>query len=360
MRALLAVMALAVAPCSLGESLPAISAAPSDSSTAPTLGGGTTSLPPLMAGTTTTATTAAPTTTAASANPVSPAVVTTEPAPVPPEQPAGLSDGVVRAAFYYGWFPQGWKQQGYDPFTMYQPAIGYYSSSDVATIAQQIASMQYGHLDAGILSWWGQGTRTDQAVPLDLQAAAGTPWKWTLYYEAEGSADPGVGQIQSDLAYIADRYVGDPSYLHLNGKPVIFVYGDPGDSCGMSDRWAQANAVMGFYVVLKVFSGYRTCGTQPDSWHQYGPAKDVSEVKGHSYSVSPGFDKPGESGPRLERDPARFEQSVQAMVASGQPLQLVTTFNEWGEGTSVENANEWASASGYGIYLDILHAIVPA
>ena len=43
------------------------------------------------------------------------------------------------------------------------------------------------------------------------------------------------------------------------------------------------------------------------------------------------------------------------MVASGEPWQLVTTFNEWGEGTSVESAVEWASASGYGQYMDVLH-----
>jgi hypothetical protein len=35
--------------------------------------------------------------------------------------------------------------------------------------------------------------------------------------------------------------------------------------------------------------------------------------------------------------------------------QIVTSFNEWGEGTSVEGAREWASASGFGTYLDILH-----
>jgi hypothetical protein len=36
-------------------------------------------------------------------------------------------------------------------------------------------------------------------------------------------------------------------------------------------------------------------------------------------------------------------------------FQLVTTFNEWGEGTSVESAKEWETSSGYGAYLDALH-----
>jgi hypothetical protein len=42
-------------------------------------------------------------------------------------------------------------------------------------------------------------------------------------------------------------------------------------------------------------------------------------------------------------------------VAANDPWIHVTSFNEWGEGTAVEPAGEWASASGNGTYLDILH-----
>ena len=55
------------------------------------------------------------------------------------------------------------------------------------------------------------------------------------------------------------------------------------------------------------------------------------------------------------RDPNRWSTNVQAMIGSGAPWQLITTFSEWGEGTSVESATEWSSASGYGAYLDALH-----
>jgi hypothetical protein len=44
------------------------------------------------------------------------------------------------------------------------------------------------------------------------------------------------------------------------------------------------------------------------------------------------------------------------MLASGAQWQLVTSFNEWGEGTSVESGDQWSSASGQGIYLDALHS----
>ena len=43
------------------------------------------------------------------------------------------------------------------------------------------------------------------------------------------------------------------------------------------------------------------------------------------------------------------------MNGTALPWHLVLTFNEWGEGTSVESAREWATPSGYGAYLDALH-----
>jgi chitodextrinase len=76
----------------------------------------------------------------------------------------------------------------------------------------------------------------------------------------------------------------------------------------------------------------------------------------HSYNISPGFWLANEATPRLARDPLRWLQNVKDMVASGARWQLVTSFNEWGEGTAIESATEWASASGYGSYLDALNS----
>jgi hypothetical protein len=47
------------------------------------------------------------------------------------------------------------------------------------------------------------------------------------------------------------------------------------------------------------------------------------------------------------------------MVASNAPWQLVISFNEWPEGTSVESGGDWASPSGFGDYLDALHDGLP-
>ena len=271
-----------------------------------------------------------------------------------PTSPGGQPSFPIRAAFYYPWFPQAWTQQGIYPYTNYNPKLGFYSSTDQNILKQHIAMLQYGNIQAGIASWWGQGSQTDTKIAGLLTAAAGTSFRWALYYENESQADPTVAQIRSDLTYILNHYSQDPAYLRVNGKFVVFVYANTNDGCGMADRWEQANTV-GAYVALKVFAGYANCASQPNAWHQYSPAVASDQQGSSSFSISPGFWLKG-TPVRLPRDLTRWSQNVRDMVASGAKWQLVTTFNEWGEGTSVEPALEWASTSGFGQYLDILHS----
>jgi hypothetical protein len=260
----------------------------------------------------------------------------------------------IRAAFYYPWFPEAWSQRGIDPFTHFHPSAGFYSTDAAATLRRQIRQMRYGRIEAGIASWWGRGTRSDGRMPALLRAAARTPFRWAIYYEPEGQGDPSPAAIRTDLRYIRRRYARDPSYLRVHGRFVVFVWADGGDGPAMARRWRAANNV-GAYVVLKVFSGYRDVAAQPDGWHQYAPASPEDSQAGRSFTVSPGFWHAAESAPRLARSAPRFAASVRRMVASRAPWQLVTTFNEWGEGTAVEPAREWSSASGRGDYLDVLH-----
>lgn len=47
------------------------------------------------------------------------------------------------------------------------------------------------------------------------------------------------------------------------------------------------------------------------------------------------------------------------MVGSGEPWQLIVSFNEAGDaGTLIEPSLDWKSDSGYGDYLDCLHEIL--
>ncbi len=147
--------------------------------------------------------------------------------------------------------------------------------------------MQYAGIQGGIASWWGKGTPTDGRINT-LLSAASNGFKWTLYYEPEGTSNPAASVISSDLTYIFNNYAQNQNYLRIGGKPVIFVYADASDGCSMADRWKSANT-LGFYVVLKVFAGYLTCANQPNSWHQYGPASNFDQQGSYSVTISPGI-----------------------------------------------------------------------
>jgi fibronectin type 3 domain-containing protein len=249
----------------------------------------------------------------------------------------------IEAAFYYPWYPESWTQSGVSPFTDYHPSLGYYDTSAVA--ATHVQQMSDAHIEAGIASWWGPGSTTDGRIPTLLNAASGTPFRWALYYELESTSDPPVAQLDAALDYIAAAYGSNPTYLRVNGKPVLFVYADDNDGCEMATRWAEANAGR-FYLSLKVFSGYAACSSQPNTWHQYAPAVAETDMAPYAITISPGFDLYGEA-PRLQRDAARWSANVRNLYASSDPWHLIATFNEWGEGTAIESATEWGTT-----YLD--------
>ena len=261
----------------------------------------------------------------------------------------------VRGAFYYPWYPATWTVGGQYPH--FAPTLGYYDSSNAALVDQHVRALDYARVKLAIASWFGPGTQSESArIPLllDRSIALGSPLRWTLYYEKEEGANPSVAELQSDLAYIRTNYASRPGFASMSGKPVIFVWNAGDTSCEVASRWSQASAG-NWFVVLKLFSGYRDCVPQPDSWHQYGPASAMSHHSGYSFSISPGFWRADQPTPILGRDLGRWQQHVREMVASQEPWQLVTTFNEWGEGTATESAAQWASGSGYGAYLDALH-----
>ncbi|WP_431976228.1 hypothetical protein [Micromonospora haikouensis] len=279
---------------------------------------------------------------------------------------------VIRAAFYYPWFPEAWRQQGLDPFTNYVPARGRYTIEE-SVVRAQVADMRYGGITMGVASWFGRGTVTDRHWPAMVRAAQGTGFGWAPYYEPEGTSDPTPERIADDLHYLRATYGGQGSSLVVlpdRGMPV-FVY-NAGDlttaqGCATVDRWAQAQSLLQrrfgetVQVNLKVFPGYAGCpGTaRVAGWHQYGPARaehDFSAAPGEgSYTVSPGFWKAGSpygQAPFLSRDRARWRAGLARMNASGAPWQLVTSYNEWGEGTAIESSRGCRSPAPAGTWCD--------
>lgn len=280
-------------------------------------------------------------------------------APIPGPEPVAGADVTaaagepVRAIFYYPWFPQTWHED--DQFT---PSRGLYSNDSTEVLDAQFEDMAYAGLDLAISSWWGHGTVTGNRLERVMKAGEAHGVGVVPYYEKEhGDQDPTVAELRSDLAGL-DPLTSRPGWLHVDGKPVIFVYNSGATGCSDVSRWRQAtDGWTDFYVNLKVFPGFADCADQPQSWHQYGPSTSRSEHLPWSSNVSPGFWKHGEDEPRLPRDLTRFESDLRAQVASGAQWQLITSYSEWGEGTAVESAEEWESPSGRGQYLDVMREV---
>jgi Calcineurin-like phosphoesterase len=247
----------------------------------------------------------------------------------------------------------------------FQPALSPYSDTNPTHVAAEVAGMRYAGFQAAIASWWGVNAHHENtAFPVLYRAAAAQRLGVIPYYEPEGQGDPSVAQIQADLAYLLSYANANPNAaVRIGGKPVIFVYNAGATGCGEVTKWKTAtNGFSSWYVNMKVFDGFRTCPDQPSSWHQYGPAaRDGQSVHlPWSFNIAPGFWHYNEATPRLARDPARWAQNVARMKASGAQWQLVTSWNEWGEATSIEpsalsSPATWQSSSGWGTYADELH-----
>lgn len=281
----------------------------------------------------------------------------------------------IRAAFYYPWFPEAWNQQGQNPFTNYTPSRGFYST-DVATVRAHIADMQYGRISVGIASWFGPGSVTDLHWPALMSAAEGTGFGWAPYYEPEGVSDPLPQKIADDLHYLWTKYGAANSsssgVLYLSGKGMaVFVYNADDlttvKGCDTVSRWNQARQLLYaqhhelVYVDLKVFPGYASCmgAVTINGWHQYAPISadhNFAAAPGDgAYAISPGYWKSGApygTAPFLARDRARWQASIASMRASRAEWQLITTYNEWGEGTAIASSSGCRSPAPVGTYCD--------
>lgn len=303
--------------------------------------------------------------------------------------------------FFYLWFQNPntdsgwgyWTDHGGNPpntwFSHYipdpnpsalDPPNELYSASNYNNFKWQAGKLKEAKISVAIASWWGQGTREDGAFNNIINSFMGrsdNPYprlRWAMYYENEGFSDPSVSQLVSDLNYIKAKYVGSQYLLRVNGKPVMFVYAGANDAGGMAQRWKDANAQVGntFYTVLKVYGGSPTDPNQPDAWHQYAPAARSGSGPGY-YFVSPGFWLDDGSAERLPRNPTDFEAAVRSMVSANVTWKLIETWNEWGEGTSVEPGEQVRTNTGTGkdeidpngyqfgnLYIDILNRNLPA
>lgn len=264
----------------------------------------------------------------------------------------------MRVAFYYGWYPEQWAAAGH----RWTSTQGEYDSGDPAVIDNHIGAMKYARIEAGIYSWWGRGSQTDNRFGLALDRAEAGGFKFAIYHEIDQDGQRPKSYVEADIRYLKETYFNHPAYLRIDNKPVIFVYA-PGGPLSMVDKWSAVRNRHGLYVSITDLPRWWTKERAIDHWHGYKPDERYRkiEVNGvvYSVSISAGFwndannpDMP----PRLERDFGAWENAV-AQLAIDKPRIEAVYWNEFGEGTNIEPSNARCEADAYcGDYLHPLAA----
>jgi len=288
-------------------------------------------------------------------------------------------------AFYYGWYgnPQvsqrwyHWKnvdtaKKHIDESTHY-PALGAYDSHDPKLIETHLREAKQAGLTGFIVSWWARGDFHDQGMPLILDAAQKQGMKITVYYETVPPRDkPTVEGAVDDLSYIVEKYANHPAWLRVHKKPVIFVYG----------RAVGQVKVEGWENIITAFNARNPAGAvfigdqiSPkaagvfDGIHTYNPTgltkgKSVDEIRSWAkttfpewvriagpqgiacITIIPGYDdsvQPSRQPPRPITDRHNGETyrvMWQEAIAANPDWIIVTSWNEWHEGSEIEPSVE--------------------
>lgn len=258
----------------------------------------------------------------------------------------------------YPWYPKNWAEGGKNPpqdwASKYLPRVinkqstnsadRLYSSSDPGLINKQFKLMDKAGFRSrsGVVlwSWWGPGSLTDQNYRvIKSQRPSIGPRYMAPYYEEGNPADnpPSVAKVKDDLQYILRNYVDGGYWRSPEGKPIIAVY-SPKPDAAFAAKWAEATSDIGFEAVLKPFDNYRSWVDfdKIRSWMQYGSAVSRDIQLPYSITVSSGFWAYDEAVPKLRRDPSRFENDLNLSIDQKPNLLVVTTLNEWAEGSQIE------------------------
>lgn len=300
-------------------------------------------------------------------------------------------------AFYYPWYgtPDGpggagrivhWDKIDVEKkdiaASTHYPALGAYDSHDVKVIDQHCRWARRAGIDTLIVSWWGHNSFCDRATNRILDVCERHGLKACIYYETVPNPQT-AKSAADDIVRVLRKYGGHPAHLEVGGRPVVFVYGRAVQEIGLTG-WLDAIELINgqypggatfigdqfSYGAARVFDGvhtYNTAGSlgsmTPAEVRKWAPGTYESWValadragKISTLTVIPGYDdtKIRKPGLAVERYGGELYRRQWAAAIKADPHWiLITSFNEWHEGSEIEPS--WEDKE---IYLDAtaLHA----
>ncbi len=273
-------------------------------------------------------------------------------------------------AFYYAWFDlTTWQKPLVD-----QPLTPYHSA-DAGVIAQHVAQAQQAGIDALVQAWYGPERHNNQTEDnfwtlLDQAAARGS--------HAAVSVDMGspaflqsVESVAAALAALRDQHTQHPGYLKVGHRPVVFFWKQDNFSVPTweairkqvdPDRamiWIAEGASLDY---LEVFDGlylYSVAWADDPAavLERWGGEVEQWRVNRDTFrywvaTVMPGYDDTvtgrADAFSRAREAGAFYRACWEGAVQSQADWTVITSFNEWLEGTHIEPSVTYGNT-----YLDL-------
>jgi hypothetical protein len=287
-----------------------------------------------------------------------------------PAQPVRAQGTAPVLVYYYVWWTPDAMGPGKTPDW---PETPYYST-DASVLEQQVAQAAGAGIDGLVVGWFGPQEEYNQTEPnfravLDLAAAHGI--------KALLSVDLGTAaffestqEVIDGLRYAIDVHAKHPAYFRFNGKP-LFVF------------WFQGRYSLEDWAAIRqqVDPNHDTIwiaeGAMPDAMpvfdglHMYTIAWSenvagtlaqwggVTRDRGGIWMATtmPGWDntytQQSEKYIREREDGNFYRETFAAAAASGPDMILITSWNEWLEGTSIEPSHNYGD-----FYLNLTRELI--
>jgi hypothetical protein len=274
--------------------------------------------------------------------------------------------GTGTAIFFYPWYAsqphdgywRHWDEGGHTPpddiGSDYYPLRGAYSSLDPDVLSSQMGDIASIGVDEAIVSWWGQGSFEDQALPLVVAAAK-------LHGVQIGvQIEPYVGRtaasVAGDFAYlsalgITDIWVYQADLLSRSGlaaanasAPGIRTWAESGSLAfvrsGEFAGWAAAAGFHGVYLYDAINYEAADFPAFCASARQFGllcapvAAPGFTSVRAEHVSYG-----------RSRDNGATYDSRWMGDLGARPDVVVITSYNEWHEGTQIEPAVPYCPVS---------------